>query len=75
MLQFEFDNDLNLSFFNNKFWRYNMTESKKQNAKICFLATAAFSLVANAFAYFNLTPHHKCHAIPQPAIAEWWMEE
>ena len=35
-----------------------MTESKKQNAKICFLATAAFSLVANAFAYFNLTPHH-----------------
>ena len=35
-----------------------MTETKRQNVKICFLATAAFSLVANAFAYFNLTPHH-----------------
>ena len=35
-----------------------MTEIKQQKAKICFLATAAFSLVANAFAYFNLTPHH-----------------
>ena len=35
-----------------------MTETKSQNVKICFLATAAFSLVANAFAYFNLTPHH-----------------
>ena len=35
-----------------------MTETKQQKAKICFLATAAFSLVANAFAYFNLTPHH-----------------
>ncbi len=35
-----------------------MTETKRQNIKICFLATAVFSLVANAFAYFNLTPHH-----------------
>lgn len=35
-----------------------MTETKRQNVKICFLATAAFSLAANAFAYFNLTPHH-----------------
>ena len=35
-----------------------MTETKSQNIKICFLATAVFSLVANAFAYFNLTPHH-----------------
>ena len=35
-----------------------MTETNSQNVKICFLATAAFSLVANAFAYFNLTPHH-----------------
>jgi hypothetical protein len=35
-----------------------MTETKRQNLKICFLATAVFSLVANAFAYFNLTPHH-----------------
>ena len=46
-----------------------MTETKKQNAKICFLATAAFSLVANAFAYFNLTPHHKCHAIPNAMLS------
>ena len=38
--------------------RFNMTETKQQKAKICFLATAVFSLAANAFAYFNLTPHH-----------------
>ncbi|MBQ1719765.1 MAG: hypothetical protein II027_03860, partial [Bacteroidales bacterium] len=35
-----------------------MAETKMQNLKICFIATAVFSLVANAFAYFNLTPHH-----------------
>jgi hypothetical protein len=35
-----------------------MTETKQQKAKICFLSTAIFSLAANAFAYFNLTPHH-----------------
>lgn len=35
-----------------------MTETKRQNVKICFLATAAFSIAANAFAYLNLTPQH-----------------
>jgi len=35
-----------------------MTETRSQNVKICFLATAMFSLIANAFAYFNLIPHH-----------------
>ena len=32
--------------------------SQRQNVKISFAASAAFSLAANAFAYFNLTPHH-----------------
>ena len=30
----------------------------RQDLKLCILATTAFSLAANSFAYFNLTPHH-----------------